>query len=61
MKPKRRKYGKVYIVYQWSTRNDKYVFSVESRDGDSQWVEFFDSIEDGDLAAMKFADTLAVR
>jgi hypothetical protein len=57
MKKKRRKYGKVYITYQWSVRRDKYVFTVENRNGDTvHWTDFFESLYDGDLAAMEFVD-----
>jgi hypothetical protein len=56
MKKKRRKYGKVYITYQWSVRRDKYVFTVEDRNGEAYWTAFFDSLYDGDLAAMEFVD-----
>ena len=59
MKAQRRKYGKIYIVYAWVTRRDKYVFSVENREGDVYWSAFFDSVPDGDEAAMEFADKMA--
>jgi maltose-binding protein MalE len=57
MKKKRRRYGKVYITYQWSVRRDKYIFTVEDRTGDTvHWTGYFDSLFEGDKTAMEFVD-----
>lgn len=57
MKKKRRRYGKVYITYQWSVRRDKYIFTVEDRTGGTiHWTGYFDSLFEGDKTAMEFVD-----